>query len=89
LRTPANIFSLEWTAEELRWLVDDKVYYVLNLKDIFTEKYNPFNKKFYLIMNIAVGGDWPGNNIDASALPARMEIDYIRYYHKQNLSPED
>jgi beta-glucanase (GH16 family) len=41
----------------------------------------PFDRKFFLIMNIAVGGNWGGaQGIDNNAFPATMNIDYVRYY---------
>ena len=43
----------------------------------------PFNKAFYIILNLAWGGDWGGwNGVDPSALPAVMEIDYVRVFQK-------
>ena len=44
----------------------------------------PFNKKFYITLNLAWGGDWGGwNGVDESALPCTMMVDYVRVYKKQ------
>ncbi|MNI18957.1 Beta-glucanase precursor [compost metagenome] len=41
----------------------------------------PFDKRFHLLLNLAVGGDWGGvQGIDASAFPTEMEVDYVRVY---------
>jgi len=40
----------------------------------------PFNHPFHLILNVAVGGDWPGDVGDSTVFPQRMEIDYVRVY---------
>ena len=39
-----------------------------------------FHKPFFLILNLAVGGNWPGQTIDDSKLPASMYVDYVRVY---------
>ena len=44
----------------------------------------PYNKPFYLILNLAVGGAWGSlQGIDADAFPQTMEVDYVRVYQKQ------
>jgi len=43
----------------------------------------PFDKPFYLILNLAIGGAWGGQKgIDTAAFPQRMEVDYVRVYQK-------
>lgn len=79
-----NTFSLEWTPRELRFLINNKVvntYYNTSKGNIDDYKKWPFDKPFYLILNVAVGGNWAGSKgIDDSIFPQRMEIDYIRLY---------
>jgi beta-glucanase (GH16 family) len=77
-----HIYSLEWNRRELKWFIDDKIYYILELDKVFNEEYHPFSKRFYLIMNIAIGGDWPGNDLSETIFPTQMEIDYVKYYRK-------
>jgi len=49
----------------------------------FTNDNWPFDKPQYLLLNIAVGGSWGGNQgVDDSIFPATMEIDYVRVYQK-------
>ena len=44
----------------------------------------PFNKPFYVILNLAWGGDWGGmKGVDESALPVQMEVDYVRVFQKK------
>lgn len=75
-----HTYSIEWCPQEIQWMVDDKVYFSFNLKETFDETYNPFDKEFYLIMNLAIGGNWPGNDLSNTTLPSLVEIDYVRYY---------
>lgn len=77
-----HIYSLEWSQQELKWLVDNKLYYSMDLERTFDTDYNPFTKRFYLIMNFAVGGDWPGTPLNKTVFPSDMEIEYVRYYKK-------
>ena len=51
-------FSLVWTADELTWLVDDEVYHEMALDD--SANLAPFRESFFLIINVAVSGNWLG-----------------------------
>jgi beta-glucanase (GH16 family) len=42
-----------------------------------------FHKPFFILLNFAIGGDWPGQVIDDATLPARMYVDYVRVYKKE------
>lgn len=75
-----HIYSLEWTPERLTWLIDNTPFYSFNHQAEFPSSYQPFQQPFFLVINLAVGGDWPGTQIDDSALPAEMEIAYVKYY---------
>lgn len=76
-----HIYTIDWTADKIAFEVDNKVYHTVTRdpKDDF--KGWPFDEPFYLIMNIAVGGNWGGRQgIDESIWPQRMEVDYVRVY---------
>lgn len=79
-------FALEWSPHKLKWLVDDNLYYSLDLDKHFDENYSPFKHRFFLIMNLAIGGSWPGSPSQETRFPAVMEIDYLRYYKYHPLS---
>lgn len=68
-----HIFSIEWDTEGIAWYVDLIRYSVKPHKQ-------PFDKRFYLILNLAVGGNWPGNPDGSTVFPACMEVDYVRVY---------
>jgi len=68
------IYTVEWSAERIWFLVDDEVYHMYeNTSD------SPFNKDFFLIMNVAMGGTF-GGNIDSDFSESSMVVDYIRVY---------
>jgi beta-glucanase (GH16 family) len=75
-----HVYSLDWNAETITILVDDRPYFTFKNEHTGNEAW-PFNKPFHLLLNIAVGGGWGGQKgIDDSVFPQRMEIDYVRVY---------
>ncbi|MCR5613016.1 family 16 glycosylhydrolase [Treponema sp.] len=86
-----HVFAVEWEPAEMRFYVDGIMFY--KVSDWFTKKPGkkeepypaPYNQKFYIILNVAVGGDWPGNP-DASTKfgqNAQMVVDYVKVYQKK------
>lgn len=86
--TGFHVYGLEWEPGELRWYVDGELYQTINNWDSWgagqPAKYAypaPFDKPFYMILNLAVGGNFDGGiEPDASDLPAEMVVDYVRVY---------
>lgn len=74
-------YEVEWTPDTLRWKLDGDLYHTLAKSDL--EPFNwPFDQPFYLILNVAIGGNWPGNPDETTRLPQRMEVDYVRVYQR-------
>ncbi len=81
-----HTFTLEWEPEQFRWYVDGNLYRIIN--QWFTsapgKKFPaPFDQSFYLIVNLAVGGHWPGSPDSFSTFPQYLYVDYIRIYQEQ------
>lgn len=77
-----HIYGLEWTSDYLRWIVDGKTFLQYNNEKKGKDQW-PFDAPFYIILNLAWGGDWGGQKgVDESALPASMLVDYVRVYQK-------
>jgi len=75
-----HVYSIEWTPEEIKWFVDGEQYFSFSNRNA-TYKEWPFDQPFFLILNIAIGGDWGGaQGIDPELKEAVMEIDYVRVY---------
>ena len=75
-----HTYALEWTPEVLRAYVDDELYFEYENEGEGAGKW-PYDKPFYLILNIAVGGAWGGQEgVDRSAFPQTLEVDYVRVY---------
>ena len=78
-----HVYALEWTEDYIKTFVDGEPLLTFNNDKAGRDSTWPFNKKFYIILNLAWGGDWGGmNGVDESALPCTMQVDYVRVYKK-------
>ncbi|WP_430933635.1 glycoside hydrolase family 16 protein [Saccharicrinis sp. 156] len=76
-------YILEWTPEVMKAYVDDNLYFTYRNEGLGVDKW-PYDKPFYLILNVAVGGAWGSvEGIDSLAFPQTMEVDYVRIYQKK------
>ncbi|AZQ64282.1 carbohydrate-binding protein [Flammeovirga pectinis] len=74
-------YSVEWTEDKMDFFIDGEKYFT-HLKHGGSPEW-PFDKRFHLILNLAVGGDWGGAlGVDSNIWPQRMEVDYVRVYDK-------
>lgn len=79
-----HVFAIEWEPDEIRWYVDDVQYHAA--REWFTSIADypaPFDQPFYLILNVAVGGHWPGSPDETSLFPQSMRVDYVRVYQER------
>jgi beta-glucanase (GH16 family) len=76
-----HVFSLIWAQDSVQFLVDDQVFETTGQKNVSSGVY-PFNSPFFLIFNVAVGGDWPGPPDNTTIFPQRMFVDYVRVFQK-------
>lgn len=78
-----HVYRLEWTENGIYTYVDDVRLLSFANDGKGDVKTWPFNKPFYLILNLAWGGSWGGaQGVDESVLPATMEVDYVRVFQK-------
>lgn len=78
-----HVFSFEWDEKIMKWYVDNVAYFTSSA-DVVTGTY-PFDNRFFILMNIAVGGKWPGYPDEKNIFPQRMYIDYVRVYQKSSV----
>jgi beta-glucanase (GH16 family) len=75
-----HVYALEWEAKEYRVYVDDILYFTFKNEGTGYKAW-PFDKRFHLLLNVAVGGNWGGQQgIDETIFPRSMVIDYVRVY---------
>ena len=78
-----HVYAIEWTSQAIDFLVDDTVYYRFANEGRGPDVW-PFDRRFHLIMNIAVGGSWGGQmGVDDGIWPQRMTVDYVRVYQRR------
>jgi beta-glucanase (GH16 family) len=79
--TPASfhLYAVEWDTNSIRWYVDNTLYVTGNIANNINGT-DAFHLPFFIILNLAVGGDFPNTTIDDSKLPETMLVDYVRVY---------
>ena len=75
-----HIFAIEWDADAIRWYVDDTLYKTISPKDLPGRWV--YDHPFFIILNVAVGGYWPGGPDTTTVFPQTMRVDYVRVYEK-------
>ena len=79
-----HVYALEWTEDYMRTYVDGTEQLYFENDHLGNNDSWPFNKPFFLILNVAWGGDWGGYaGVDESALPVTMEVDYVRVWQRK------
>lgn len=74
-----HVFKVDWQSERINWYVDDELYHTVNRHEVESKGLNwVFDNKFYILLNVAVGGSWPGSPDFSTEFPQTMEIDYIK-----------
>jgi beta-glucanase (GH16 family) len=76
-----HVFSINWENNLIEFLVDDEVYHTITPASLNGANY-PFNKNFFFIFNVAVGGNFPGNPDGSTPFPQHMIVDYVRVFQK-------
>ena len=80
--TDFHLYALEWEANEYRLYVDGQHFFTFKNEGTGFEVW-PFDKRFHLILNLAIGGNWGGaKGIDETLFPHKFVIDYVRVYQK-------
>ncbi|CCH01457.1 glycoside hydrolase family 16 [Fibrella aestuarina BUZ 2] len=77
-----HVYAIDWTADTIAFSVDNQPYYSVSKSALGSQPAQwPFDQPFFLILNVAVGGNWGGaKGVDETIWPRRMEVDYVRVY---------
>jgi beta-glucanase (GH16 family) len=76
-----HVYAIEWNEQTIDLYFDKKKYHSFPIDTAGLGSENPFRKPFYLLINLAMGANWPGP-IDDKVLPQQFIIDYVRVYQK-------
>jgi len=74
-----HIYSIEWDKNAINWLIDGTQYWTGNIANNINNT-GAFHKPFYMIINLAIGGSWPGNPDASTLFPDTLSIDYVKVY---------
>jgi beta-glucanase (GH16 family) len=74
-----HVFELEWDKDKIRWFVDGEQFASM---PITADELSEMHKEFYILLNIAVGGQWAGRPDKTTIFPQKMYIDWVRVYKK-------
>lgn len=83
-----HLYSIEWDVNEIRWFLDNNLFHSLAI-DAAQISREEFHNPFFLLLNMAVGGNWPGNPDGSTSFPATMMVDYVRVYQVTNELEEE
>ncbi|MDF2454756.1 MAG: glycoside hydrolase family 16 [Cytophagaceae bacterium] len=81
--TSYHNYTVEWDAASIKWYLDGVKYHEANIANSVNGT-SELHENFFLLLNMAVGGNWPGFNIDNGGFPAKMYVDYVRVFNKSS-----
>jgi beta-glucanase (GH16 family) len=84
--TTFHTYSIEWDASSIKWFVDGVQYHIVSIANGVNGT-SEFHNNFFILLNLAIGGNWPGFTIDNNAFPANMYVDYVRVYRAGTSNP--
>jgi beta-glucanase (GH16 family) len=77
--TQYHVYAIEWDADVIRWFLDGNKYHEGNIANNINST-EELHSPFFIILNLAVGGGWPGNPNTTTPFPDTMYVDYVRVY---------
>jgi len=75
-----HIYAVEWEPKAIRFYVDDHLYATRTPAELPEGTKWAYDHPFFMLLNVAVGGDWPGSPDATSIFPQTMQVDYVRVY---------
>ena len=83
VNTGFHVYAVEWAPNDIKFFFDDKLIVERTPKDLPAGTKWVYDHPFFLLLNVAVGGAWPGYPDETTAFPQRMLIDYVRVYKRE------
>ena len=79
-----HVFAVEWEADSIKWFLDGRLYQTQTNWTSGTNNFPaPFDQRFHIILNLAIGGHWPGAPDAATKFPQAMIVDHVRVYQRR------
>jgi len=80
LKDDFHVYAIEWEQNEIRWYFDNQQYFKVTAEEVPAQW--TFDHPFFIILNLAVGGGWPGYPDETTVFPQFLNVDYVRVYQK-------
>ena len=80
--TDFHVFAIEWEPDVIRWLVNDIEFHTMTPDTLYDMGPWVYNQPYFMLINVAVGGLWPGNPNDSTVFPQEMLVDWVRVYQR-------
>jgi len=77
-----HLYAIEWEPSEIRWYVDKHNFQTRKPSDVPAGTRWVFDHEMFMLLNVAVGGSWPGNPDQTTVFPQQMLVDYVRVYQR-------
>lgn len=81
-----HVFAAEWETNRIRWYMDGHLYFTVTPTNLPNGADWVFTQPQFILLNLAVGGNWPGPPNEATTFPQRMTVDYVRVYAATNIA---
>lgn len=82
-----HVYAVEWTTNQIKWFIDGTQYFSVSPASLPNGSSWVFTQPQFILLNLAVGGNWPGNPDGSTVFPQRYTIDYVRVYAFSNAPP--
>lgn len=84
--TAYHVYTVEWTSSAIKWFIDGVKFHEANIANGVNST-NELHGNFFILLNMAIGGNWPGFAVDNNSFPANMYVDYVRVYQDNGTPP--
>jgi beta-glucanase (GH16 family) len=74
-------YTVEWAADSIKWFLDNTKYHSVSIRDSINST-SEFHKPHYIILNLAIGGNWPKDPDETTQFPDTVFVDYVRVFQK-------
>jgi beta-glucanase (GH16 family) len=78
-----HVYGIDWDPYIIRWYVDGELFGIVSVNDLQENQRWVYDHDFFLLMNLAVGGFWPGEPDETTQFPQQMLVDYVRVYQQK------
>ena len=82
-----HVYAIEWTTNQIKWFVDGTQYFTVTSANLPNGATWVFTQPQFILLNLAVGGNWPGYPDGTTVFPQRLTVDYVRVYAFSNAPP--